>query len=168
MEEQVQTEQMQVQTEQVQMEQMQIQENINIYPIRLVMIKSADNCMFCENPKGYSLSTYVDYIDKLGYICCAPCESKMNEAVKFWYDTLCYGRALYLKDIDISIRRSSGDIESDWKVNNDPCVKWDFGLQKEIVNCANDSKKLMRWCILDDILELNPEKEKEKVKSKSS
>ena len=84
----------------------------------------------------------------------------MEEAVKVWQDRLMYGRAFYLKGKTFSIRRSSGEIEPGWTFYTSPyksCFKWDMNKNKEIVYCANDEKQLLRWCILDDVLDVNPE-----------
>jgi len=114
--------------------------------------------MFCENPKGNTFSIYVDPIEKLGYISCFSCQETMQEAFVKWNTTLVYGRALYLKDAEIVIRRTSGEIETGWKINKSPSVKWSSHLDKEIVYCYNEDKQLTRWCPLDDILELNPKR----------
>lgn len=133
--------------------------NADVHPTRLVMIQVENSCMFCEKPEGISYTNYVDTEDKLGYISCFSCLPKMEEATKEWHSRLMYGRALYLKDTEFSIRRSSGEIESGWKIYVSPytrSIRWDVYKQKEIVYCANDEKQLLRWCHLDDILELNP------------
>ena len=71
----------------------------NVYhPRRLTFIQVEDMCMFCDNPKGKTL-TYTVYPEMLmGYISCPNCESKAEEAIKIWNEQLSYGRLHYLKD----------------------------------------------------------------------
>ncbi len=128
--------------------------NNKIYPKRLVFIQMSENCMFCDNPKGEAFTNYVDLPNKMGYIYCNKCEKHAEKAVEEWKDSLMYGRANYLKNREIFIKRTSGDIEKGWKLCN-PFLSYDInGIAR--IQCCNDSFKKERWCLLDEIIDLNP------------
>ena len=125
-----------------------------IYPRRLVMIQLGDNCMFCIDQKGSTFTRYVDIHSKLGYIYCINCKDNATNAGKIWNDRIAYGPANYLKNKDIRIKRSSGEIESGWSLDN-PVISQDSH-ENEIIHCYNETTCLGRWCLMQDILELNP------------
>jgi len=125
-----------------------------IYPHRLVMIQLGDNCMFCINQKGETFTRYVDFHNKLGYIYCNKCEERTIDAIKVWKERIAYGPANYLKNKDIKIKRSSGEIESGWILDN-PVISNDID-GNDTIHCYNQTHVLGRWCLLKDILELNP------------
>jgi hypothetical protein len=129
-----------------------------MFPRRLTFIQMADTCMFCDNPKGESKCYYVYLQTKMGYISCNNCHSKMEEAVKEWNEQLAYGRANYLKETEIKIKRSSGEIEDGWIIDN-PFSNVSDTSGLEMLHCFNKEKNLNRWCNIDDLLELNPPKE---------
>ena len=51
----------------------------DIYPKRLVMVQSVDNCMFCEHPEGVSYTIYVDSEDKLGIFVVLPASRRWKK-----------------------------------------------------------------------------------------
>uniref|UniRef100_A0A6C0III0 Uncharacterized protein n=1 Tax=viral metagenome TaxID=1070528 RepID=A0A6C0III0_9ZZZZ len=126
-----------------------------VYPRRLVMIQMGDDCMFCEHPKGVTMSRYVDLHSKLGYIYCDSCSATAAEAVKNWHEKIAYGKANYLKDKIIQVKRTSGDIETGWNIDS-PVTSYD-GENNETIHCYNASLDIGKWCLLEDILQLNPE-----------
>ena len=125
-----------------------------IHPWRLTMISMGDNCMFCKEPQGTSYITYVALEDKIGYISCAECREKMQSAVEFWRTHRAYGQANHLKErTDLKVRRTNGDIETGWCLNN-PLVRYeDNGIVT--IRCYNAEKNIGRWCQMETILELN-------------
>ena len=134
--------------------------NEMIHPRRLVMVQSEDNCMFCPHPKGESVSTYVDIMNKLGYISCLPCQAKMEEAVKAYDKRVSMERVAHLRNKEFCIRRSSGEVEGGWSLMLQP-ITFDPFTQKEVILCSRchpyqAGKDIVRWCFLDDILQLNP------------
>ena len=128
--------------------------NTHVYPCRLVMIQIQNNCMFCEKPQGQSFTKYVHLEEKVGYIYCENCKAAADEASKYWRECVAYGKANYLKDRDIQIKRSSGIIECGWELYNPFIHTNDEGIDK--IHCYNKAQDLGRWCKLEDILELNP------------
>jgi len=125
-----------------------------ICPRRLVMIKIQNNCMFCENPQGPSYIIYVYPEELVGYIYCANCKDSAVECSKYWNNNVAFGKANYLKEKDIQIKRTSGIIESGWKLSN-PFITFNpKGM--ETIHCYNKTQDLGRWCNLVDILDLNP------------
>lgn len=129
--------------------------NVIIYPRRLVFIQVANNCMFCENPQGEALTHFVNRDHNMGYISCNDCYDKATDAVNYWEKHLMFGRALYLKDRDILVKRTSGDIEPGWTITN-PFILTDYmGIEK--IQCCNKKLHIERWCLVDEILELNPQ-----------
>ena len=129
---------------------------MEIYPRRLVWLQLGDNCMFCTDPKGESFMTYVALEAKMGYISCVNCREKMNEAVEFWRMHRAYGAANYLKDrTDLKIKRSNGDIELGWCLDN-PLTIFDGDSGKETIHCYNKSQNVGKWCFVESVLALNP------------
>ena len=128
-----------------------------IHPRRLVIVQSEDNCMFCPHPKGETISTYVDTMNKLGYISCVPCQSKMEEAAKAFDARVSMDRVAHLQNKEFCIRRSSGEIEGGWRLMP-PSILFDAFWQAEVILCSHsqDGKDVVKWCVLDDILKLNP------------
>lgn len=124
-----------------------------IYPRRLVFFQLG--CMFCETPQEPSYITHVSLEDKMGYMACGECKEKMKAAVEFWRMHRAYGQANHLKEhTDLKIRRSNGNIEGGWRLNN-PLVRFeDDG--KEIIRCYKEEQNVERWCKMETILELNP------------
>lgn len=128
---------------------------MEIYPRRLVWLQMGDNCMFCEDPQGESFTTYVALEAKTGFISCINCREKMSAAVEFWRTHRAYGAANHLKDkTDLKIKRSNGDIEAGWCLNN-PLTSYDDD-GNETVHCYNKSQNIGKWCKVESILELNP------------
>lgn len=128
----------------------------NIYhPRRLTFIQVEDMCMFCDYPKGITLTYMVCPELLMGYISCPNCVSKAEEAIKIWNEQLSYGRLHYLKDKDIRIKRSSGDIEYGWKMDN-PIICFNRDNLRETIHCYNEALDIGKNCYVDDLLILNP------------
>jgi ribosomal protein S27AE len=125
-----------------------------INPQRLVFIQTENNCMFCEKPKGPSYSYYVSLTDKMGFLACGKCKDKGNEALDQWHLNIAYGKARYLKDKIIKIKRSSGEIEDGWSLDNPLTGVDNRGI--EVIHCYNQKEDIGRWCKLKEILDLNP------------
>jgi len=125
-----------------------------INPQRLVFIQTENNCMFCEKPKGPSYSYYVSLMDKMGFLSCGKCKEKANETLDQWHLNIAYGRARYLKDKIIKIKRSSGEIEDGWSLDNPLTGVDNRGI--EVIHCYNQKEDIGRWCKLKEILDLNP------------
>jgi len=101
-----------------------------LIPRRLVMV-SGGECAVCDDPQGgpctYYLNLRFNHYDKTGYnICDKPeCAKKMLAHIEWLYNTAYsspnWKRALYVfaNDIPISVKRSSGDIETDWFIKKD-------------------------------------------------
>jgi hypothetical protein len=124
-----------------------------IYPRRLVFLQLG--CMFCSDPKGETYITHVALEDKLGYMSCSECREKMKAAVEFWRTQRAFGRANHLKErTDLKVKRSNGDIEAGWCLNN-PIVNVDQDGQVTI-HCYNKSKDIGKWVFMESLLELNP------------
>jgi hypothetical protein len=125
-----------------------------IYPRRLVFLQLG--CMFCADPQGPTYITHVSLEERMGYMACGECTEKMQEAVKFWRTHRAYGAANHLKErTDLKIRRSNGDIEAGWCLNN-PLVRYeDNGLVT--IRCFNPEKNIVKWSQMETILELNSE-----------
>ena len=137
----------------------------NVYPRRLTFIQVEDMCMFCDYPKGKTL-TYMVYPEMLmGYISCPNCESKAEEAIKIWNEQLSYGRLHYLKDKDIRIKRSSGDVEYGWKMDN-PIICFSQDNGRETIHCYNKEKDIGKNCYVDDLLILNPQAQQQEQEQK--
>jgi hypothetical protein len=123
-----------------------------VSPQRLVFMQFENNCMFCENPKGPSYSYYVSLMDKMGFLSCGKCKEKANETLDQWHLNIAYGRARYLKDKIIKIKRSSGEIEDGWTLDNPLTGVDNRGI--EVIHCYNQKEDIGRWCKLKEILDL--------------
>lgn len=125
-----------------------------IYPRRLVMIQLYNNCMFCEKPSGVSYTMYVDFYNKLGYIYCINCELACKAAKTIWNEQVAFGPVNYLKDKLINVRRTTGEIESGWIIDS-PLTSYNQDC-KETIHCYHSEHDLGKWCLLEDIILLNP------------
>ncbi len=125
-------------------------------PFRLVMIKCQDFCQFCENPKGGVYNHYINFDYKIGFLSCEKCNNKANDAVEEWFATEAWGDANFLRNKNIKIKRSSGDIESNWKLDKEkPFVEMIKG--SKAVHCIKDDGLISKYCLISDLLELNKE-----------
>ena len=125
-----------------------------IPPQRLVMVRIENNCMFCQYPTGPSYGRFVDDEAKYGYIHCDKCMSSVNRTMELWDTYFAYGRVKYLQGQDIKVKRSSGAVDSGWKIDS-PFIGY-APCGSEIIHCFNKEENLVRWCKVDDIMELNP------------
>jgi len=127
-------------------------------PYRLVMIQTCNNCQFCENPQGQSYSFYVDLPTHIGFISCEKCKDMANNAVKYWNESIAFGRVKHLIDRKIKIYRSKVDeitgsnIEDEWMIYNPIILNYE---SDEYVECISNTRNLQRYCKVDDILYLN-------------
>ena len=123
-------------------------------PFRTTFISAQDSCQFCENPSG---DVYVHNIcveERFGFVSCINCTELAKTAIIEWLDTEAFGRAHNLMEKSINIRRSSGIIESGWKLYiKDPQVKIINNI--EYIMCIDSEEKITRMCTIDEILELN-------------
>jgi len=124
-----------------------------IHPQRLVFVKIERNCMFCQYPTGPSYGRFVDVESMYGYTYCGKCISSVDRTMELWNTYFAYGRVKYLKDKEIKIKRSSGEIENGWKIDS-PLIGYG-PCGNEIIYCSNYKLNLTRWCSVDDIIELN-------------
>jgi hypothetical protein len=124
----------------------------DIYPRRLVFMQLG--CMFCKEPKGETYVTHVALEAKMGYMSCRDCKEKMKAAVEFWRTHHAYGKAKHLKDCtDLKIKRSNGDMEAGWRLNNPMVHVEEDGT--ETIHCYNAEKDIGKWCYMNDVLEWN-------------
>ncbi len=124
-------------------------------PFRLVMIKCQDFCQFCEDPKGPVYNHYINYPEThMGFLSCKPCYEKGQEAVKDWFDTVAYGMANSLRGKTFKVMRSSGEIESDWKLDESkPFVQTiEF---EDYVACEKADKTIKKYCKISDLYKWN-------------
>ncbi len=125
-------------------------------PIRLVMIKTVDNCQFCSNPQGKSYISYISFPCHMGFISCPSCHSKMEETKFNWIRDFGYGNAKHLAGRDIKIRRSSGQIEDDWELNPDDYMVFYDDDGTEIVSCKKKGVDVIKSVRVSELFELNP------------
>jgi len=126
-----------------------------ITPSRLVMIRLRDNCMFCNNPKGDSFIQYVFAQENMGYIHCDGCKKKAKKMVIFWTQNIAFGKANYLKNNEIKVKRSKEDIiDIDWLLDNPFTYINESG--HELIHCCKKNMSMGKWCFVEDILRLNP------------
>ena len=121
-------------------------------PQRLVF--TPQTCMFCDKREGPVLSQYVYLEDRMGYMACTKCQPRLSEAAQAWRATQAYGAANYLQGQAIRVRRSNGEIQAGWSLDN-PFTRVDEQGQ-EIIHCYYAAENMGRWCSLADILSLNP------------
>ena len=123
---------------------------MTVSPQRIVFC--AMKCMFCEAMA--CLTHYIYLPDRMGFMSCTMCQERMEQAVKNYKDTLAFGPANYLSGQTIKIKRSSGNIESGWILDNPFTSLTPEG--EEMIHCYQARDNMGRWCRLVEILELNP------------
>ena len=123
-------------------------------PFRTTFISAQDSCQFCKNPSGPVYVHSICIEDHFGFLSCLKCTALAKTACIEWLDTKAFGRAHELMYKSINIRRSSGIIESGWKLYiRDPQIKIINNI--EYVMCIDSENKLTRMSTIDEILELN-------------
>ena len=132
----------------------EISKNETVYPCRLVFMQFTDNCMFCTTAKGDSYTQYVNLADRMGYIYCDRCKEIAEQTIQNWKENIAFGKANYLRDRDIKIKRTSGLIESGWELHNPFTHINEEGI--ETIQCYHKTLDMGRWCKLEEILALNP------------
>ena len=125
------------------------------HPIRLVMISCVDNCQFCDNPKGEVFVKYLDLDNRYGFLNCKNCNDIADDIVEEWYSTKAWGTANCFRNKNIKIKRSSGDFESDWKLNKQKPFVETIQENDEVVNCIKDDGSIMKYCSISDLFEWN-------------
>ena len=128
-------------------------EEIN-QPQRLTWLKMENSCMFCSEPKGGVYVYNICPFEKIGFFSCDQCKEKAQKAVLQWTETFAYGKAGYLKNKTIKIKRSSGMIEDGWILDT-PFSRLGNDNQEEI-HCYNKEEEIGRWCKMSEIISLNP------------
>jgi hypothetical protein len=128
----------------------------NVVPTRLTYIPSAGACMFCTTPHGETVQYRIEHL--LGFLTCSDEKCKkvaqdfiddLKEKNKFIQDT--YGKN------NVSIKRSSGVIDSDWKIDyNDSyigCIGYiGDGISVHVQHDISGLSKYLRYA---EFLELN-------------
>jgi hypothetical protein len=135
-------------------------------PFRLVMIKCKDFCQFCDDPKDDVFIHYITVEHKYGFLSCEKCRNKATDAVNEWFATEAWGDVNYLGHKNIKVKRSSGIIEDDWKLDKErPFIETIN--ESKVVHCIKDDGSLTKCCFISDIVEWNDEKSSESHKSTS-
>jgi hypothetical protein len=130
--------------------------NLPVQPRHLTFLKCSDDCSFCENPKGQTYIHYISIFEKSGYLSCENCIEKGKYHVANWFETKAFGKANRLQNKNIKIKRSSGIIESDWKLDKNFPSTFDHCNGQMYVYCINDTLQIEKCCSIDELLELNP------------
>ena len=129
-------------------------DDIKPQPFRTTFISTQDYCQFCKFPSGPVYVHSICMEDHFGFVSCENCRQVAKVAINEWLDTKSFGRAHHLMDKSINIRRSSGNIESGWKLYiKDPQIKIIDNI--EYVMCIDSENKITKMSNIDDILSLN-------------
>jgi len=100
-------------------------------PRWLTMIPSSGECQICKTPEGQTRTYYLNirFIgnDKSGFLVCGKeeCNLFIQTYMKNLYDTIYTSKTwkrilnIYANNLFITIKRTSGDIEHDWVLDND-------------------------------------------------
>ncbi len=127
-----------------------------IEPRYMSMMKCVNDCMFCENPKGPTYAHHISVYEKIGYLSCGNCIEKAKSHVTNWLDTKAFGGANRLRGKNIKVKRSSGEIESDWRLDENQPSVYNNWTGQAYVHCVNYTLQLEKGCTVDELLELNP------------
>ena len=136
------------------------------HPFRLVMIKCKDFCQFCDDPKDDVFTHYISVEYKYGFLSCDKCIDKATSAVNEWFATEAWGDVNYLRHKNIKVKRSSGIIEDDWKLDKERPFVETIG-ESKAVNCIKDDGSITKCCFISDIVEWNDEKSDDSQNSTS-
>ena len=128
--------------------------------MRLTFIQTTNFCQFCKfctpprEPEGAVFAHYISMELKMGFVSCTLCSDTAEEAKAEWNEKEAFGKANHLKNTDINIRRSSGLIESGWRLHDkNPCVIPFDSI--DCVECIDSTNTITRYCKIDELLELN-------------
>jgi hypothetical protein len=130
-----------------------------LYPsYRRLTFISMDACDFCdkvETPGPYLF--YISIETKNGWVTCSndSCRKKGEAALDHYMKTCAYGKANIFKGKCIKVRRTSGEIEDNWKLSNsfvEPLID-DNGVERVCV--VNASEEIEKWIDIKKIFEWN-------------
>lgn len=129
---------------------------INIKPIRLVLFVGYNNCHFCDNPQGPCRLHYVSWNDRAGFISCLnpTCLKNAEKAVIYWERNYAYGRANFLRNTSLFVKRSSGIVEPGWCLSKTDTIVID-SKNGDCVVCCNLTKNLTKLVNIDELIQLN-------------
>jgi hypothetical protein len=134
----------------------------DLYPsYRRLTFISMDACDFCdkvETPGPYLF--YISIETKNGWVTCSndSCRKKGEAALDHYMKTRAYGKANIFKGKCIKVRRTSGEIEDNWKLSSsfvEPLID-DNGVERVCV--VNASEEIEKWIDIKKILEWNKSK----------
>ena len=129
-------------------------------PMRMTFIQTQNLCQFCKfctpprEPEGAVFANYISMEMNFGFVSCTLCLDTAKEAKAEWISNEAFGKANHLKNTDIQIRRSSGLIESGWRLydKNPLVIPFD---SFECVECIDSTHTITRYCKINELLELN-------------
>ena len=129
-------------------------------PMRMTFIQTQNFCQFCKfctpprEPEGAVFANYISMQMNFGFVSCTLCSDTAKEAKAEWISKEAFGKANHLKNTDIKIRRSSGIIESGWRLNekNPLVIPFDF---VDCVECIDSTHTITRYSSINELLELN-------------
>lgn len=123
--------------------------------LTFIEMNSCDFCQNVDNPGPFM--HYISFETKNGWVSCSNqrCKKMGDDAVKEYMRTKAYGKVNSLKNSFIKIKRTSGCIESNWKLSPvyvEPTVD-QFGVERVCV--VNETEEIEKWVNVEKILELN-------------
>lgn len=124
---------------------------------RLTFI-SNNSCDFCKNvTKPGPYMHYLSIETKNGWVSCGDdaCREKGKQAIEDFMKYKAYGRANHLKDRPIKVKRTSGQMDSDWFLERlYPEMEIDQnGVEKVCVTKPNAC--IEKWVSIDNLLSWN-------------
>ena len=125
-------------------------------PVKLTMLYRFD-CLYCNSPQGELKNFCVCPIFFVGYYSCSKpdCFHKMTTEYNRWLAEKAYGDVKYLKDKDICVKRSNGEIESGWNIIS-PVESLHLDMENAIIYCRKKDADIARWCKTSVLKEINP------------
>ena len=90
--------------------------NSFIQPRRMVFMPYRDYCQFCERPTGpVYISMLIPQL-QYGFAHCTNCQQRCNRHVQIYRDNNILSPFENEPSKNVTVKRSNGDIETDWKV----------------------------------------------------
>ncbi len=137
----------------------EVTDKIKITPhhrrLTFISMNSCDFCKHVTKPGPYM--HYLSFETKNGWVSCGhdDCREKGKKAVEDFMKNKAYGKANHLKDRAIKVKRTSGQMESDWFLERSfPEVEIDQnGVEKVCV--TKPSACIEKWVSIENLLNWN-------------
>ena len=123
--------------------------------LTFISLNACDFCTHVTNPGPYM--HYISFETKNGWVSCGQeeCKRMGKRAIEYFMKHEAYGRANHLKDREINVKRTSGQMDNDWVLERSyPEVQMDHKGEEKV--CVTKPIAFIeKWVSIDNLLSWN-------------